>query len=413
MSPNVAAQVKELESRITDSPDIESQDRVVLDRFADRLKPKVPQQIGHMRQRKLLRSMILLAERHGGVADALESRDAAESLKQYIDEAYQNEESNRDMRAILRQFGKALADGDEPPDSLEWIPTTYSNNYDTTPDPRDILTWDDDVAPMIQAAMNERDRAMVALAFDSGLRSGEFKSLECRDFQNHDHGLKVTVEGKQGRRSVLLVPSVPYVTEWLSEHPGNDPNDQLWSHLGRPKPVSDALILKQLKDVAERAGVGKPVTPTNFRKSSAAYLARRNVNQAHIEDHHGWVRGSDAAARYIQVFGCDTDREIARAHGKDVSEEEPDPVKPARCPRCDATVEPHRDFCGECSHAIDREAHAVVERALDKLDEKLVVADDQETRQYIIDARRDIQDNPGGTDIDKLHEMVSSLDSSA
>lgn len=414
MPEDVDLQITNLLERLNDNPEISSRDRESIRDFYDTIDPKVPQELGKLRQRKLLRSLVIMAERHGGVAAALEDREAAEELKEWIDREYTNEESNRDMRAILHHYGKVMTPGDDAPPSLAWIPTTYTNNYDKTPDPREILTWDEDVKPMLQVCENARDRAMIALAFDAGLRGGEFKDLERRDLQDHDHGMKVTVEGKRGRRSVLLVPSVEYVTEWLGEHPGSDPGDALWSKLGTPERVSDRLIYKQFKAVAGRAGVEKPVTLTNFRKSSAAYLARRNVNQAHIEDHHGWVRGSDAAARYIQVFGEDTDREVARAHGVEVAdEEELETVQSRPCPRCNATVEPHRDFCGECSQALDREAHSIVERALAVLDEQLVDADDRDVRRALMNGRENIRQSPGDTDIDELHQLVSSVNESS
>ena len=65
------------------------------------------------------------------------------------------------------------------------------------------------------------------------------------------------------------------------------------------------MFTKTLEGAAEDAGVDRPVTFTSFRKSSASYLALQGMNQAHIEDHHGWVRGSDVASRYVSVFGQD------------------------------------------------------------------------------------------------------------
>lgn len=61
------------------------------------------------------------------------------------------------------------------------------------------------------------------------------------------------------------------------------------------------MFRKVLREAAKRAGVTKPVTITNFRKSSASYLASQNMDQAHIEDHHGWTRGSGVASRYVAV----------------------------------------------------------------------------------------------------------------
>lgn len=55
------------------------------------------------------------------------------------------------------------------------------------------------------------------------------------------------------------------------------------------------------------------VTPTNFWKSLASFLASQGVSQAHLEDHHGWTRGSSITALYIGVFNDANEREIARA----------------------------------------------------------------------------------------------------
>jgi integrase len=407
-------EIEGLQTRLQTNNDISDDDRAVIEELDDALDRRRPQDLSAVRHKKLLRSVIIMSERHGGLADALKDREAAENLKDWIDDEYENEESNRDMRAILNRFGGIVTGprGDEnPPASIGWIPTTYSNSYDPTPDPRDILLWDEDVAPMLQAAQNHRDRALVAAAFDGGFRGGELKNLKVRSCQDHTHGMKLTVEGKQNRRSVLLVPAVEYLTDWLAEHPGDDGTDPLWSKLGTPERISDRMFYKTLDTLADRAGVDKPVTPTNFRKSSAAYLARRNVNQAHIEDHHGWVRGSDAAARYIQVFGEDTDREIARAHGVEVNAaDEPTTPEARMCPRCSATVEPHRSFCAECNQAVDREAHALIERAMDILDDSLIKAEDAAAREKLIKTKRGFRDHPDDIDMDAVHELVSSVD---
>ena len=76
------------------------------------------------------------------------------------------------------------------------------------------------------------------------------------------------------------------------------------------------------------------------------------MNQAHIEDHHGWVRGSDVASRYVSVFGQDADRELAKIHGAEIDEDaEPDPIAPMDCPRCGKETPREKDFCVWCGQA--------------------------------------------------------------
>ena len=111
-----------------------------------------------------------------------------------------------------------------------------------------------------------------------------------------------------------------------------------------------------MKDAADRAGVDKPVTFTNLRKSSASHLASRGLNQAHIEDHHGWTRGSDVASRYVSVFADDTGREVARVHGLEIDEEEePDATAPIECPRCHQQTPREMDHCLHCRQTINME----------------------------------------------------------
>ncbi|WP_418280802.1 tyrosine-type recombinase/integrase [Halorubrum sp. DTA98] len=346
------------------------------------------------RRLKLLRHVTILAEEVGGVAAALDDRDAAEELVRWIHTNRTNEETNRDYRVALRVFGRRVTDGDETPDALAWISSSTSSNYDPAPEPGEMLDWEDDVLPMIDEARNARDAAALALQFDAGLRGGEFEALTVGDVTDHKHGLQVTVNGKQGKRTVTLILAVPHVQRWLSDHPvPTDGDAPLWSKLSAPEPLSYKMITKMFGSPAERAGVTKPVTPTNFRKSSASYLASRGMRQPHLEDHHGWVRGSSVAARYVSVFSEDADRELARVHGKDVETTEPDPTAPVECPRCGEDTPRERDLCVWCGQALAPDAARKAEHLEDLIVESLAEADGEDAER-LLDFRNAAKDNP-------------------
>lgn len=377
MPNNPGKQLRNLRERIEHSEDISEDDRAAIEDF-DRRLDLLNQHYSEYRHLKLLRHVTIIAEHlDGQLAACLDDREAAENIVAWINREYTNEETNRDYRSALRVFGTRVAgeDGD-PPESLAWVPTGTSSEYDPTPDPREMLRWEDDILPMLEAARNDRDRAMVAVGFDAGFRGGEFKSLRVGDIQNHRHGLQATVDGKQGRRTVLLVPGAPYLADWLSDHPaGDDPDAPLWSRLHSPDRISDRMISKTFNTLADRAGVTRPVTLTNFRKSSAAHLASQNLSQAHLEAHHGWVTGSDAAARYIVVFGEASDREIARIHGRDVSEEEPDDIAPIECPTCGRDNAHDAKLCDRCGQALDHSTALELESVEQEFDELLARLD--------------------------------------
>jgi hypothetical protein len=172
-------QLENLHERIETSEDLSEEDCEILQGFSDRLV-LLKSEYSSQRHEKLLRHCTIAAEEVGGLAESLEDRDAAEDLVLWINRNYDNEETNKDYRIALRMFGKRIAETgmDIPttdngvPESLAWIPTTTSRNYKPQPDPADMLDWEDDVRPMIDETMNARDAALLAVAWDSGVRSG-------------------------------------------------------------------------------------------------------------------------------------------------------------------------------------------------------------------------------------------------
>ena len=157
--------------------------------------------------------------------------------------------------------------------------------------------------------------------------------------------------------------------------------------------MSYRMIPKMFKEPAERAGVTKPITLTNLRNSSASHLASRGMNQAHIEDHHGRVRGSKVASRYVSVFAEDADRELARIHGLDIEDDESDPTAPRECPRCGEQTPRDRDLCVWCGQALEPGAADRAEALEDILVESLAEATGEDAER-LLEFRDAAKDDP-------------------
>lgn len=385
MSEYPRASIETIRERVRTSDEFSAADREVILEFSDRIDLLGQAKYSDERHEFILMRAAKLAQDVGGLAAALEDEANAKPLVRWINRTYDNPESNKDYRTALRTFGKIVTEGDDVPESLEWVPGGYPSNYDPAPDPGDMLRWEDDVRPMLNECHNLRDRAIIALAWDLGPRPGELYNLSIGSFADHEHGLQVTVQGKRGQRSPLLIPSVTFVQQWLNAHPGDDPEDPLWTRIKQPEAITPQRIRDMLKERAKEAGVTKPVTPRNFRKSSATYLASQGVSQAHLEDHHGWVRGSSIAARYIAVFDEANDREIARAHGLDVSEESGTDDGPGRltCPRCERTTPADEDTCVWCGQAVSPDAVEATKDRRQRVTETLAKIDDPATREAL------------------------------
>ncbi|KXA89575.1 hypothetical protein AKJ61_02585 [candidate division MSBL1 archaeon SCGC-AAA259B11] len=110
-----------------------------------------------------------------------------------------------------------------------------------------------------------------------------------------------------------------------------------------------------LDEVAERAGIDKPVNPHHFRHSRATYLASR-FTQSQLCEWFGWVQGSDRPADYVHLSGRDIDADYARIHGiQDQQNPEESQLAPNECPRCDAKNAPRAKFCQNCGPALTTE----------------------------------------------------------
>lgn len=408
MAQAQADAIERLRDRIKDSDEIDPGAGEALIEFSDQLYLRSSDYSDH-RHEKLLRHCTLLAERVGGLADALEDRDAAEDLVRFINRKYDNEETNRDYRVALRVFGKTVAgeDGD-PPESLAWIPSSTSSTYDPAPNPAEMLDWDTEVQAMIEATSTEQQAAAIALQFDAGFRGGEFKDLTTDQFNDHRFGLQATVQGKQGQRTVTLIPSVPWVQKWLESHPGKK-GDPLWCKSNDPSTkVSDRTIYNWFERAAELADVHKPTILTNFRKSSASFMASRGMSQAHLEQRYGWKRGSKAASRYIAIFAEESELETAKVWGKEVEEDEPDPMDPITCPRCEKETPRTKDLCVWCGQALEAGAAELADELENWIVERMKNSDDPDQKDALFETWEEVRTDPESRAeaVDRLAEVL-------
>jgi integrase len=377
---NTRAKLESLRERVQDSSDLSDDDRAALLEFSDTLY-LLKSEYSDLRHMKLLRHCTIMTETVGGLAESLHEKGTAEDLVRWINVTHENENTNHDYRTALRVFGKRVTEEEGIPDSLEWIPSGTSNSHNPVPNPADMLEWEDDVIPMIEACRNSRDKALLAVAFDSGARSGELQELTVGDVNDHRHGKQIMVDGKTGQRSVLLVTSVPYLQRWMSDHPDSTDGDApLWSKLDDAEEVSYRCYLNIFKRAGRKAGISKPTTPTNFRKSNATYLAEKGMNESFINDRQGRTRGSKATAHYVAKFGGRAEDEYARLQGLEVDEEEPEPIGPVKCPRCGNDTPRHEPACVHCQQALSHGAAESIEK------------EEQEVRDVFF---RFAQENPG------------------
>lgn len=315
------------------------------------------------------------------VAEALGSRfmDPSEKeVKAYLAGVERRDDfsdwSKADRKVAVKRFYKWLLGNDEEyPPAVRWVRTTVPNHKRKLPE--DLLTREEVVA-LIDGAITSRDKALIALLADGGLRIGEALDLRVRDFHADEYGGYLMVpSGKTGARRVRLIDSVPYISAWLRDHPRREDGDApFFLQLGRNRGVSlrYAAARKAIRSAAKRGGVDpSKVNPHNFRHTRATVLARK-VPEAPLEAQMGWVPGSSMSKVYVHLSGRDVDEAILRSHGIDVNGEgEEAPKVPRKCPRCQTSNVPEARFCQGCGMALSeeaaRQADAATERVMGSL----------------------------------------------
>lgn len=365
-------------------------DRERLLDFSDRLQ-LLAQDYSDVRHIKLLRHLMRISENvdfpdesGGPLVGALKDREIAEEIVRWINRTYDNPETNRDYRVALRVFGKRLepSDDDEPPVSISWVSSKTPSNYDPSPNPAELIDWDDVDAMVEAAGNNTRDAAMVALMLDAGPRGGEFYDLRVSDVTDADHGMQLWIDdGKTGQRSVTLIPSVPQVQRWLEDHPGGA-SDYLWTKLNEPERISRQRIYQILDRLSERAEIGKHVRATQVRKANAMWLAKTGAQTTLIETRQGRKIGSGTIARYVAQFGERSENSAyAQLMGRDVDVDGAGERDIVECPRCDKPNAPDKGKCQWCGQALDPESAAAAEAQDRKVNEALANLEPEVAKQ--------------------------------
>jgi integrase/recombinase XerD len=190
--------------------------------------------------------------------------------------------------------------------------------------PSDLWTQEDDLV-FLKWVTNKRDRCYHTMARDLSARPHEILSLKIRDIVFKTAGNKqyaeVLVNGKTGSRHIPLIQSIPYVKDWLSNHPSrNNPNSPLFVGLGRssmgkqlgvggieaiykyyerkffPRLSEDLTLPAEEKEEIKRL-LAKPFNPY-IRRHSALTEKSTKLKSSTLNQHAGWTANSNMAQIY-------------------------------------------------------------------------------------------------------------------
>lgn len=216
----------------------------------------------------------------------------------------------------------------------------------------DTLT-DEQIEKLIDACPSSRDKCLITLLNDSGMRVGEALGIKIKDIQQEDYGMKIQVTGgKTGFRSVIVAGrSIIYLKRWLNDHPyANNLDSYLFVELynghnaKQGEPLKHYIVNSIMIRLEKRTGI--KVYAHMFRHSAASRLAGI-VPEAILERQFGWITGSKMSSVYVKTNDAMQENAILSGlgikHTKTI-----EPYKPVTCGRCREPNEADAKYCRNC-----------------------------------------------------------------
>jgi len=177
------------------------------------------------------------------------------------------------IKALYRwMFDRDLQD--RAPDAVRWLRRETVRNKLRAED----LWTEEDMEKVMKAARSLRDKAILSVLYEAGMRPGELRGLRIRDVVVNGNMMRLYVAGKTekktGERVVPVLRSYQVLRMWLSQHPrSNEPDAWLWTPGGEP--LRDVTLRFMVGEVAERAKIQKPKNPYILRHTALTRFYKR------------------------------------------------------------------------------------------------------------------------------------------
>ncbi len=243
------------------------------------------------------------------------NKDDILSVVGHIEDLDRSESTKADYRRLIKQFYKWLRDEDPRLDKgskeaklfYKYVETELRRGDPRSQvDPSEVITDEDMEKILEKGCKNNRDRALVQTLHETGLRVGEILPIQIKDLDFKDSHLSISVDGKTGRRTVMLLKAMPDIMNYLASHPyKDDPEAILFINLSNScktpyKHLVHQSVWKITRDILTRAGINKKKNPHWLRHSSVSMKSTEWTDRV-MENYYGWSRGSKQPSRYSHL----------------------------------------------------------------------------------------------------------------
>lgn len=263
----------------------------------------------------------------------------------------------------LKKFLKSGGELFKNPDMIELSKFKISKVKSPQLQAKDVLT-EEEIDKMIAVCTTLRDRALIAVMYETGARVGEIENCKIEDVVEMPHGYDIMLRGKTGERPSSIYKYQQLLKQYMSSHfDYHNPKAPLFPTLRRYNEYSvtgdiskkdeprdfrqldSKMIGEIIKVTAERAGIKKRVYPHLLRHSQATFLAANNVGEQHMKQIMGWRPNSPMCGTYTHITNLSSRNAKLAAYGHVVKDSDSKEVE--KCPRCNKPITVGLKYC-EC-----------------------------------------------------------------
>lgn len=190
---------------------------------------------------------------------------------------------------------------------FRWLNTEYgfSNSMEGMPAPilsKPILPSleKEQVYHLIDIATSARDKAIISLFTESGLRLSELANITPEYINWGNRTIRVMGKGRKEAYATFGEQSAQYLNSWLEKY---KPNGNIWG-------LSESGIASMLKRL--EAATGLPCNPHVFRRTFACLLRKAGVDTMTIKDLGRW-ESLEMVQRYTRSVSFDDSLKFYKA----------------------------------------------------------------------------------------------------
>jgi len=166
--------------------------------------------------------------------------------------------------------------------AIEWHRPRRPNTLPT----REILT-EGEIARILAATKNSREKAMIGILAYCGLRNKELCTLKLKNIDMDNNLIKV-IGGKFKKDRIVPMSKecCKTIIRYLRDY-GKEKSRRLFITLVRKNDYNGCALRKMVKVVAKRAGIKKRVYPHLFRHSFITHLIDKGANVVAVQQFAG------------------------------------------------------------------------------------------------------------------------------